>query len=134
MFFFADYVHVLFRESPNVSTRVRDIPHFYEQTVFWSLIFCVLSALVTPISKLFAPKFYSSLKEKKKNELPSYVACLFHHFVVIPIGVYSIYQDFQRSDVDHLQYDYGTKLFGLVPFTFGYLIGDTGDFAMIIYE
>ena len=120
------YFHALFRQSPLVYTQVRDLPHFFEQIIFWSIIFCVLGAIVVPTVKAVAPRWYSSLPEKKKFELPVYITCLLHHFFVIPFGSYHIYLDFQRSDASHLHYDYARQLYVVVPFTFGYLIGDTG--------
>jgi hypothetical protein len=120
------YIHALFRQSPHISTQVRDLPNFFEQIIFWSAVFCILGAIVIPVVKAVTPRWYSALPAQKKFELPVYVTCLLHHFVVIPFGIYHIYLDFNRSDASHRQYDYARELYAIVPFTFGYLIGDTG--------
>lgn len=120
------------------------IPHFEVKVVIWSVIFSLLHIVIPVISKWLYPKWYASLEERKRREFPAYLACLFHHFAMVPRGIAHVYQDYIRPESELATIQYASLEATIAPFCIGYLVGDTlfyalpqmfrKDFEMIIHH
>ena len=118
---------MLKRPEPIVpqTMMVHDSSGFVQRCIMFSLYFSVLCIGLPRLIKARFPKFYASLDEDKRFELPAFAAGFMHHIVIVPIGLWEIWTDFNRITTD---IDYATALWpsvALVPFTFGYIMGDT---------
>jgi hypothetical protein len=90
-------------------------------TIFFSSLFLFIPKLIT----FYASKWHDSIDDKKKKELPAYIVCMFHHVVIVPWSIKSIYDDwYHRNNDIHLFHDYRTTETSVVPILIGYLMGD----------
>eukprot|EP01039_Chlorochromonas_danica_P009596 gene9596-10607_t len=123
------YWEFIFREPSKVfiPTGGSSVNALYEKTVVWSVFFTLLNYLVPFLAKTCLSSWYKSLTPRKRDEMPAYAICLVHHFLLVPVAVLHIWQDFQRSDVNH---DYSLTESWVSPISLGYLIGDTIGYAL----
>lgn len=144
--FVQDYLQFVFRQPDDhyQTVGLNTIAHFPYKVAFWSIFFSLLYVVIPAAAYRFFPKWYNGLDERKRREFPAYVACLVHHFLMVPRAWIHVYQDYNRSDVDLLSVQYGILEAAIAPFSIGYLIGDTigyaipqmfrKDFEMIIHH
>lgn len=103
---------------------------------FWNVTytvwFCFLNWSLPKFIANFFPKFYNGLDEKKRAELPSYAAGMFHHLVVAPAAFYMIYTDYITPKDKYSNMDYSKEFYGLhlVTYAFGYIMADTLFFTI----
>jgi len=126
-----DYWGFLNRPPPIAPGRgIEGIPHLWRDSALlflgFSFAFVTLPSL---LSRLF-PKWYASLDEKKKREIPSYVVCMIHHFYVVPRSWYHIYLDLQLQGEAALLVDYAPLEAVVSPVCIGYLAADTLFYAL----
>ena len=125
---FKQYTNFIDRQHhhPSSNTKLIDIyPSFYTNCILCSLFFISLNLILPVVISVLYPSFYRSLNKRKRRELPTYSSCLFHHFIVTPLGLYSIYKDIFRTSIDLDNHDYIVSEGYIVPYCFGYLVGDT---------
>lgn len=112
----------LVKPTETILSENKDIlPYFIVSALFFSSLCIGLPKVI----QYFAPSYYNGMSLTKKKELPTYSACLVHHLVVVPWGIYKISQDFHSFQSNGLTPV--NDLFGsnFVPYTFGYIFGDT---------
>lgn len=129
-----EYWQFVSRPSPSALTAYPSgmdlMPHFYRDVLYWTFVFCALFVFVPIVTYKLFPNWYKQLDKRKKNDYPSYIVCLFHHFVVVPLGFKYIYEDFILSSAAASMVNYSLKEALIAPFCLGYLFGDTIFYAM----
>ena len=117
----------------NNSNHIIDVyPLYYYYCLFSALFFISLNILLPIFIERKYPIFYKSLNDRKRRELATYSSCLFHHLIVVPIGFISIIKDIYRTSSDLHEFDYIRSEGFIIPYCFGYLVGDT--FFLAIQE
>lgn len=96
----------------------------------WTLFFIAWYYVFAWIGAKVFPQWYQTLPERKRREFPVYAMCLVHHFVVVPRAWLHIVQDFFRSSSELSRIQYVFLEAPMVPFSFGYLLGDTLVYAL----
>jgi hypothetical protein len=69
--------------------------------------------------------WWKGLSDKKRFEIPPCLVALFHHFIIVPYGLYLIYRTYAQG-ITLTQAD----AFLVAPFCYGYLAGDTLFYAI----
>lgn len=128
----SEYIQYVFRNvPPHEEIRGIDVlPHFPAKIALWSLFFCILHLSIPPITSALFPKWYASLDERKRREYPAYLACLAHHFAMVPRAWLHVIQDFYRPESALLTVQYAPLEATISAFCFGYFIGDTLCYAI----
>lgn len=121
---------MLGRPEPTVAQTklVHDPREFAWHCFLCSLYFSALCLGLPRLIKRLFPAFYAALDETKLAELPAFASGFMHHIVIVPIGLLDIYRDYLRTGTAALEIDYVRTLtasVSAVPFTFGYIVGDT---------
>lgn len=111
-------------------TGLEVMPNIVVDTIFYSLFFTAINLLIPVLLKLFYSNWYYSLEKRKQFEIASYIACLFHHFLMVPRGWVHIYNDYLLSAVQSKTIHYAMIESSIAPFSIGYLIGDTITYAI----
>jgi len=115
----------MFREKSNIDLTISEVrDDVVKGSFLWSLFFMAMCYFMPRIFARAFPKFYDSLSEKKKNEIPTYVSCLFHHCLVVPYGLWLIYADYCRTPEEYLNYNYALNETQVLGYTFGYIFSD----------
>lgn len=109
---------------------LRSVDNFVLKLTFWTCFFSAVYILSTVIPKLFFPKWFNNLPERKRAEWPSYVISSVHHVIMVPLGWFHIYDDFLRTEEELLQVDYSVTEGWIAPISMGYLLGDTICYAV----
>eukprot|EP01040_Poterioochromonas_malhamensis_P000210 gene210-220_t len=126
------YIDFVYRKLPShhSPTGFNVIDNFYLIVAGWTLIFVAWYYLFDYLGKRLFPVWYKQLPERKRREFPVYAMCLVHHFVVVPRAWIHVFQDFFRfpNDLSDILYVYLEA--PMVPFSFGYLLGDTLVYAL----
>lgn len=104
--------------------------NFYYKSFMWGLYFSVSYSLIDYTIRSVFPRWYHSLEEKKRKELAPNCACMVHHAVVASWSIYHILLDYFKTDEELRETNYSELYAVIVPFTFGYFIGDTVMFAI----
>lgn len=104
-------------------------PDALKHTALCTALFVVIMVLFPIILKSTYGKWYDSLNEKKREELPAYLSSMVHHLTVVPLAWYFIYQDFQVTDYNKPADLTGFLRFA-VPFCTGFILADTINFAI----
>ncbi len=84
--------------DPNSIRGIDAQPNFIKYTAAVCFAFSSLFVLVPLITKAVGGEGYKNLEARKQIEYPSYVVCLVHHFMLVPLAWYSIYNDLYRVD------------------------------------
>lgn len=128
----SEYVRYVFRlVPPHDELRGIDVlPHFEAKILMWSLFFTVLHLAIPRFTAYLYPKWYASLDERKRREYPAYLACLFHHFAMVPRAWLHVVQDFFRTEAQLAVVQYAPLEATISAFCIGYFIGDTICFAI----
>ncbi len=109
---------------------VSQFKHFYVYSVIFGVAFGSLYVIFPVIIREYFPNFNSKIPKDKKDDLISYLACLVHHTLVVPAGVYYVYIDSFRSPQESAEMNYAKEYAWIVPFIFGYFIADTVLYAI----
>lgn len=109
---------------------ISQIPHFYSYSLAWGIAFSALYPMFNVICREMFPKFYAKVPEDKKAEVVSYLVCLVHHSLVVPAGLYYLYQDFTRDEKALRSVNYAAEYAWFVPYIFGYFLADTMSYAV----
>lgn len=119
------YLDFMFREPSRVNTSVHEVrKDIFFLAVAYSFMFISLCFTIPRLVKHFYPKFYQELPEKRREEIPTYVSCMAHHLVVVPLGFWMIYKDYNRTPEEYLNFNYAVADSDIIPYCFGYLFGD----------
>lgn len=120
------------RPNPTSSSTsgIEVLPNLLRDTVFYSVLFSFIFLLVTPFLSVVFSKTYSTLPERKKQEIPSYVVCLIHHFVAVPFAWQRVYNDFILSSESAQIVDYALVNAVVAPWCIAYLVVDSLFFAI----
>ena len=121
---------MLGRPEPEVAQTmlVHDQQQFAYHCFLSSVYFSALCLGLPRLIKHVYPKFYAGLDDTKLSELPAFTSGFMHHIVIVPIGLLEIYRDYMRHLAKDFNIDYVralTPAVSAVPFTFGYILGDT---------
>jgi len=109
---------------------ISQLPHFYSHSLMWGIFFTALYPTFNVICREMFPKIYGQVTEAKRGEFMSYLVCLVHHGVVVPAGIYYVYNDIHRDVTELKTFNYAAEYAWIVPFIFGYFIADTVAFAV----
>lgn len=122
------YIQFIFRPPSTevLPSGASTVENFYLKCALWSLLFILLNGIVPYVSKRYLTSWYESLTPRKRSEMPAYVVCLVHHFLLVPVAWWHIIQDINRSS-DH---DYSLTESWVSPISVGYLVGDTIGYAL----
>lgn len=117
------YWDFLQRKPPtaNSMSGIEFYPLFYKDAALWSLFFTILYGLTYFGVRVIFPKIYANLSKRKQRELPCYIVCFFHHLIRVPDAWYHIYIDYNRTDLQLINYA-SEVIIG--PFTIGYFVCD----------
>ena len=116
--------------SSSTTTGIDVLPNLTRDVVVLILIFSVIYVIINPIiSNLLSTK-YSALSERKKEELPSYILCLVHHFVAVPVAWLNIYADYNLTSEAAQSIDYAPITAVIAPWCIAYLMTDTIFYAI----
>ena len=126
------YLNFVFRELPTYPTpNGFDVnEYFYWKVTGWTFFFIGWYYLFYFGGKWLFPVWYQKLPDRKRREYPVYAMCLVHHFVVVPRAWIHILQDFYRTPAELPLIHYVHLEAPMVPFSFGYLLGDTFIYAL----
>lgn len=98
--------------------------------IIWISFFLCLCLLLPRVYQFFFPVAYAKMDKKKRQELPAYCSCFFHHFYVVGFGLYQIQLDFHRvNSGTNVVTNYEAITF-VFPAIMGYLISDTVFYAI----
>jgi len=130
MNFINTYINYINRIPSNdlQPTGIDILPDITIDTGIWTGIFSILFLLVPIISKYINKQWYDKLEKRKRNELPSYIVCLFHHFNMVPRAWFHVIADFLQSN--DVIINYAEKEAVVAPFCLGYLLSDTLFYAI----
>jgi hypothetical protein len=112
------------------TTGIEVLPNLLRDTVFYSVLFSLVFSIITPIMSAVFSKSYVSLPERKKQEVPSYIVCLLHHFVAVPFAWQRVYSDFNLLNEAVQTIDYAVLNAVIAPWCIAYLITDSLFFAI----
>ena len=117
--------------SPSsITTGIDVLPNLSRDIVLLIIIFSVIYVIINPIlSNLLSTK-YSDISMRKRKELPSYILCLVHHIVAVPVAWFNIYADFNLSWEAAQGIDYAPITAVIAPWCIAYLMTDTIFFAI----
>jgi hypothetical protein len=94
--------------------------------LYFSIFFCILQLSCREILSMSFPKWWETLKNKKKLEIVTNVAALFHHLCIVPIGLYYHYRVL-FGDGQYIPRDYYQIM---SSFIIGYFIADSLSYAI----
>lgn len=114
-------------QSYDIPSGVSAIDNYYGKWAMVTVAFSLIYPMTTFLAKRYDSKWYDSLPQRKKNELPSYVSCSFHHFLLVPFAWYFIFKDAQRMDP---RFNYSEEVAWFAPITLGYFVADTIFYAL----
>ena len=97
-------------------------PAFWTNCAWSTAFFVTIYVAFLPVVRYFFPQWVKQLEPHKRNDLPGYALCLFHHVLVVPWAALHIYRDLYRTD--YAAFDYATTEQNTVPLLVGYLCAD----------
>ena len=128
------YREFLFRQPPTdkeATGRGRDaMPNLEMYTLLFAIYFCLLFYFTPKVVSTINKEWYDKLDEQKRHQMPSYIVCLFHHFVVVPSSFYQIYLDYNYNVSDFPSINYPQKEGWITSYCLAYLIGDSIFYAI----
>jgi TLC domain len=129
---FYSYWNFLNRPAPSssVTTGIEALPNVVRDTVLLTAFFSALFVAITPIVSVILKDRFSALPRRKKHELPSYILCLVHHVVAVPVAWSHIYNDFNLTSEAVQIIDYAPITATIAPWCMAYLIADMMFFAI----
>lgn len=127
-----NYREFLFRQPPtdlSVIGSGRDgIPNLEMYTLLFTIYFCLLFYYTPKVVSMINKNWYNGLDKIKRDQMPSYIVCLFHHFVVVPSSYYQIYLDYNIENI--AQINYPKKEGWITSYCLAYLIADSIFYAI----
>ena len=113
-------------------TGVQIFPQFYTTMLLLTAGFSLLYKIVPILLDTFLPAWYNELEPVKRKELPTYLISFVHHFVVVPLGWYHIYQDYTmwRSNMQPPTDFYALDETPLIAFGCAFLLADIINCAL----
>ena len=104
-------------------------PDYYLHTLYYTIAFVIIMALIPVTYSRLYPTWYKELNERKKSEFPAYLSSMLHHFTVVPLAWIYIYKDFMAVGTNG-SVDYTDFLWFAAPFCTGFVLADTIFFAI----
>jgi hypothetical protein len=89
-------------------------------------LFSIFQLVVPNILSSLHPNWWNSLSVKKQREIPPCIIGLFHHFVVVPFAIFTLYK-YYLYGIYMTQFEISI----LAPFSFAYLSVDTVFYALV---
>lgn len=114
----------------STTTGIEVLPNLLRDTAFLTSVFSLIYVIITPVASNLLSKKYTALPKRKKDELPSYVLCLIHHIVAVPVAWSNVYADFNLTNEAAQNIDYAPLTAIIAPWCIAYLITDTMFFAL----
>ena len=129
---FCSYRNFLNRPAPpsSITTGIQALPNVVRDTLLLIAFFSVIYVIITPIASAILKDKFSALPRRKKHELPSYILCLIHHFVAVPVAWYHIYNDFNLTGEAALTIDYAPITATIAPWCIAYIVTTMMFFAV----
>lgn len=130
---FSQYLSFINRPfDETTATGVQTVPEFYTTMLLLTAGFSLLYKIVPLLLDTFASKWYNGLDPVKRKELPTYLISFAHHFVVVPLGWFHIYQDYTmwRSNMQPPTNYYALDETPLIAFGCAFLLADIINCAL----
>ncbi len=117
--------------SPKRVPGFAGLGNFWMNLTLWTIFFSVLHKIAPIIIKKMYPKWYDSLSQRKKNDLPAYVVTMVHHLTAVPVGWYIVICDYYGwVDFSNIVYPYDFLENLVIPFCLANVIADTFWYAL----
>lgn len=122
-----DYWKYLSKPLKETPAGITYMPNFYQNTIVMTLLFSCMYIIVPLLVKIIYNDWYYKLDKKKQEDLPSFIVCLFHHFLLVPRSWYHVINDFNNGNSN---IEYAPIEVIVSPICLGYLISDTIFYAI----